>query len=110
MDPAHPMSKFSVGNLDTLSDENGKSIRDDLLNFYNQHSLVYIMCLAVYGKEPWINWTPGKARFAGFLVATSRNEQPQIVRCFVRPTCPARHHDPDQSRKRSLAALYDAGC
>lgn len=65
MDPAHPMSKFSVGNLDTLSDENGKSIRDDLLNFYNQHYSSHIMRLAVYGKEPldqldaWV-----KARFA----------------------------------------------
>lgn len=52
MDPAHPMAKFSVGNLETLSDKDGKSIREDLLAFYNQHYSSHIMRLVVYGKEP----------------------------------------------------------
>jgi insulysin len=37
MDPAHPMAKFSVGNLHTLSDSATTNIRDDLLAFYEAH-------------------------------------------------------------------------
>lgn len=34
--PAHPFSKFSVGSLDTLNDRPGRSLRDELLEFYQQ--------------------------------------------------------------------------
>ncbi len=51
-DTASPYSMFSVGNLDTLSDKNGKSIRFDLIDFYNVHYSSNIMTLAVLGKEP----------------------------------------------------------
>ncbi len=49
---ASPYSMFSVGNLDTLSDKDGKPIRADLIDFYNTHYSSNIMTLAILGKEP----------------------------------------------------------
>jgi len=61
--PAHPFSQFSVGSLQTLADRgkeadrNGKadrekqSVRDDLLNFYQQHYSANRMSLVVLGKQ-----------------------------------------------------------
>lgn len=47
----HPFSKFSVGNLETLSDRNGKSIRDEIVDFhYNEYS-ADLMTLAVVGPQ-----------------------------------------------------------
>lgn len=43
----HPASKFSVGNLDTLADREGSSVRDDLLTFYKQHYSANRMTLVV---------------------------------------------------------------
>ncbi|RJG48684.1 insulinase family protein [Motilimonas pumila] len=34
--PAHPFAKFSVGNLQTLADFDGRKARDELLAFYEQ--------------------------------------------------------------------------
>ena len=51
LNPAHPRAKFSVGSLDTLSDRENSKIRDDLLEFYNQHYSAHKMKLVVYGKE-----------------------------------------------------------
>ena len=34
--PAHPASRFSVGNLDTLKDHNGLNLREALLKFHDQ--------------------------------------------------------------------------
>ena len=50
-DPSSPYSMFSVGNLDTLSDKDGKPIRADLIDFYNAHYSSNIMTLAILGKE-----------------------------------------------------------
>lgn len=51
VNPQHPFHKFSVGSLDTLSDRDGSAIRDELLQFYNQHYSANIMTLAVVGRE-----------------------------------------------------------
>jgi len=47
----HPMAKFAVGNLDTLSDREGHPIQQDLLDFYENHYSADHMKLVVYGKE-----------------------------------------------------------
>ncbi|MFT5482461.1 MAG: insulysin [Halieaceae bacterium] len=49
--PAHPMTKFSVGSLETLSDREGATIRGDLLDFYQRWYSANIMTLAVIGRE-----------------------------------------------------------
>ncbi len=47
----HPMAKFAVGNLDTLSDREGQPVQQDLLDFYMNHYSADHMKLVVYGKE-----------------------------------------------------------
>ncbi|BCG62827.1 MAG: insulysin [Methyloprofundus sp.] len=50
--PASPYAKFSVGSLDTLADRDNKLVRDDLLNFYQQHYSANLMSLVVLANEP----------------------------------------------------------
>lgn len=52
MNPENPESRFAVGSLETLSDNDTSKIRDDLIAFYNQYYSANIMTLAVMGKEP----------------------------------------------------------
>jgi secreted Zn-dependent insulinase-like peptidase len=51
VNPAHPMVKFSVGNLQTLADRDGDKVRDDLLAFYAKHYSAEVMSLVVLGRE-----------------------------------------------------------
>jgi insulysin len=53
INPKHPFSKFSVGNLDTLSkkDDQQHSLRDQLVTFYNEHYSANVMTLVVLGRE-----------------------------------------------------------
>lgn len=46
MQPEHPLAKFSVGSLETLSSEK-TAIREDLLQFYQQHYVANNMSLAI---------------------------------------------------------------
>ncbi|MCP5160615.1 MAG: insulinase family protein [Hahellaceae bacterium] len=48
----HPYSRFSVGNLDTLSSRNGTSIRQVLIDFYNTQYSANRMKLVILGKQP----------------------------------------------------------
>ncbi|ACE85039.1 insulinase family protein [Cellvibrio japonicus] len=49
--PAHPGAKFTVGNLTTLEDREGKSLRDELIEFYQRHYSADLMNLVVVGRE-----------------------------------------------------------
>ncbi|TNE77154.1 MAG: hypothetical protein EP334_07215, partial [Gammaproteobacteria bacterium] len=46
VNPEHPAAKFSVGNLETLADRDGK-LREDLLAFYKAHYSANRMALVV---------------------------------------------------------------
>ncbi|MBT3144057.1 insulinase family protein [Neptunomonas phycophila] len=50
MNPEHPASRFSVGNLETLNNENGQ-LRKDVVAFYNQYYSANQMKLAILGKQ-----------------------------------------------------------
>jgi secreted Zn-dependent insulinase-like peptidase len=52
LNPAHPMSRFTVGSLDTLADRDGHPVRDELLRFYHDHYSANLMTLIVLGSEP----------------------------------------------------------
>lgn len=54
VNPKHPFAKFSVGNLQTLSDDKEQhgSLRGQLLAFYHQHYSANVMTLVVMGREP----------------------------------------------------------
>lgn len=52
VNPQHPFAKFSVGNTQTLSDRNGESIRNEILDFYQQNYSADIMTLALISALP----------------------------------------------------------
>ncbi len=47
VNPAHPFAKFSVGNSQTLADNEQSLARDDLLHFYQQHYCASRMTLVL---------------------------------------------------------------
>ncbi len=49
--PDHPAANFSVGNLETLADLEGRSIRDDLIGFYQHYYSANLMTLVVLGNR-----------------------------------------------------------
>jgi len=50
MSQDHPASRFSVGNLDTLNNQDGQ-LRKDVVAFYNQYYSANQMKLAILGKQ-----------------------------------------------------------
>ncbi|MEE4107939.1 MAG: insulinase family protein [Halieaceae bacterium] len=51
MNPDHPFSRFTVGSLRTLGDRPGNPVREDLLEFYENHYSADLMRLVVVGRE-----------------------------------------------------------
>ena len=65
LDPRHPLSRFLVGNTETLADRPGADIRDELIAFYERSYSAHLMKLVVVGREPLDvleNWV--RTRFA----------------------------------------------
>jgi secreted Zn-dependent insulinase-like peptidase len=52
MNPAHPASRFNIGSQETLADRAEGSIRQELIDFYQQQYSANLMTLVVLGKEP----------------------------------------------------------
>ena len=50
INPQHPFSRFSVGNLATLNSHNA-AVRNDLLMFYRKHYFAENMALSVLGRQ-----------------------------------------------------------
>ena len=51
MNPAHPASRFAVGNLDTLPNDTEGNLRSDLINFYQRYYSANQMTLVIIGKQ-----------------------------------------------------------
>lgn len=49
--PQHPVSRLSVGNLETLSDKPDSVLQDELLAFYDRYYSANIMKLTMVGKQ-----------------------------------------------------------
>ena len=52
INPKHPFSQFSVGNIDTLADSDGKNVREELKQFYDEFYRADYMTLALEGPQP----------------------------------------------------------
>ncbi len=48
----HPFSQFSVGNVDTLADRDGRSISAELSDFFERYYQASYMTLAIEGPQP----------------------------------------------------------
>jgi len=51
VNPKHPFSQFSVGNLDTLADRDGKNISQEVQHFFKQFYRAQYMTLALEGPQ-----------------------------------------------------------
>lgn len=51
VNPEHPFSKFSVGNLETLADRGDESIRREIVDFHYQQYSADLMTLVVMGPQ-----------------------------------------------------------
>lgn len=51
LNPAHGYSRFAVGSLDTLSDDDDRRIRDELIDFYHRYYSANLMTVAVLGPQ-----------------------------------------------------------
>lgn len=51
LNPAHPLTGFAVGSLDTLQDHNGVTLRDALLAHYDQYYSANMMSAALFGAQ-----------------------------------------------------------
>jgi len=51
VNPQHPFSQFSVGNLDTLADRDGKNISQEIQQFFNRYYRAQYMTLALEGPQ-----------------------------------------------------------
>lgn len=50
--PTHPLAKFSVGNLETLADLEGRPVTKELKAFYEKYYSADVMALVVLGRQP----------------------------------------------------------
>ncbi|NMP14762.1 insulinase family protein [Thalassotalea sp. Y01] len=51
INPAHPFSKFSVGNIDTLADRPNSELKDEVQAFFNEHYRANRMTLVLEGPQ-----------------------------------------------------------
>ena len=51
VNPEHPFSQFSVGNLDTLADRGGKNISEEVQGFFQRYYRAQYMTLAIEGPQ-----------------------------------------------------------
>ncbi|MCJ8321833.1 MAG: insulinase family protein [Colwellia sp.] len=51
INPAHPFSQFSVGNIDTLADRDNSKVRDELKQFYDEFYRADYMTLVLEGPQ-----------------------------------------------------------
>jgi len=52
LNPAHPSSRFSGGNLETLRDKPGSKLHDALTAFYHRYYSANLMKAVIYGNQP----------------------------------------------------------
>jgi secreted Zn-dependent insulinase-like peptidase len=82
INPQHPLSRFTVGSLETLADRPGSSVRDELIRFYSEHYSADAMTLAVLGREPLPvlrNWVTEKfAAVPNRNLAARRDSRPPL--------------------------------
>lgn len=107
MNPEHPLSRFAVGNLETLADRDGHSVRDDLLAFHDQHYSADLMRLVVYGRESLDQLEAlVRSRFADIPRHAAEATAPPGVNTFLPERLPLLITAEPVKEKRSLTLLF----
>ena len=101
LNPAHPSSRFSGGNLDTLKDKPGSKLHDQLTAFYQRYYSANLMVGVIYSNRP----LPELAALAAGTFGRIANHQASVPAITV-PTLTAAqegilvHYVPAQPRKQ----------
>ena len=95
VNPEHPFAKFSVGNIETLGDRNGQTIRQEILDFHQQQYSADLMTLTLSGNQAldqMQSWV--EQRFSGIVNHQRQGKKVDVsivgsestgVRVFVEP-------------------------
>lgn len=81
--PAHPITKFAVGNNLTLSDKAGSKLQDELVKFYQQYYSANLMKAVLYSNQS----IEQLAKLANQTLGKVENKQlhaPQVTEPFFR--------------------------
>ena len=106
VNPKHPLAKFSVGNLQTLVNDDVRPIRPDLLTFYERYYSANLMTLVVLGSEPLDQLEAAvKARFSAVV---NRNTEIEVSGepFFVAGQLPLEVTITPEKEKRELSLLF----
>ncbi|MGK2914220.1 MAG: insulinase family protein [Porticoccaceae bacterium] len=105
INPRHPLSHFSVGDLETLADRPQDPVREDLVAFYREHYSADRMALVVLGKEPLAELeTAVRSRFSAVPNHDHKGDEP-VVPLFSSKLPREVFIKPDQE-KRELNLLF----
>jgi len=101
LNPAHPASRFSGGNLETLSDKPGSKLHQALLDFYHSHYSANLMKAVIYSNQP----LPALADIAASTFGRVANHQASVPVINVPVVTDAQkgiiiHYVPAQPRKQ----------
>lgn len=101
LNPAHPGSRYSGGNLDTLSDKPGSPLHQALLDFYHRYYSANLMKAVIYSNKP----LPEMADIAAQTFGRVANHQASVPDIRVPVVTDAQkgiiiHYVPAQPRKQ----------
>ncbi|WP_033736038.1 pitrilysin [Pantoea sp. Sc1] len=101
LNPAHPASRFSGGNLETLKDKPGSKLHQALLDFYHTHYSANLMKAVIYSNKP----LPEMASIAARTFGRIKNHHASVPEINVPVVTDAQqgiiiHYVPAQPRKQ----------
>ncbi|MCU4676922.1 insulinase family protein [Catenovulum sp. 2E275] len=77
MNPDYPGSRFTTGNLETLTDQPDKTLNQALWDFYNQYYSANIMTLAIVSNQP-LDELASKAKTHFSAIKNKNIKKPEI--------------------------------
>lgn len=106
VNPAHPSAKFSVGNLDTLADSQGDSVRADLLEFYQHYYSSDRMTLVVLGRESLDQLQALVTKLFSAVPKSDTSVQRDAAPLFSEGRLPLKQSVMPEKEVRSLSLLF----
>jgi len=101
LNPAHPSARFFSGNLETLKDNPGSKLHDELTDFYKRYYCANLMMGVLYGNQS----LPPLAKIAAKTFGRVANHDSSVPPITVPSVTPEQqsiiiHYVPAQLRKQ----------
>ncbi len=106
MNPAHPFTRFTVGNLDTLQDHTDQSLREQLLTFYRHYYSANAMTLVVLGQASLDALADKVERFFSAIPDKAHTSSPSMPPLFADDTLPLRVTLEPVKEQRTLSLIF----